>query len=146
MINLKQHTVILLFFCAILFTSCTGNATAIPNLVEGNSFTNQFLTLDSIPTELTETATLNPTWQSGPIWAFQYLIKDNNVIAVYSGDGLLVKWSVDAKDIVATYKLGVFGPKALQFSGNSSLLIGPTGHMIKTNEFTNHSVDYVTGI
>jgi hypothetical protein len=145
MTRMKQY-IVQVFFAVTLLTSCSGNATSVPTPIEGNSFTNVLLPLDSMFAKFAEIIILNPTWQSGPVWAVQYLIKTNNVMGVYGDDGHAVKWSIDTANIDDTYELKVTGPKATQFSADGNLLIGPTGHIFKTNEITNHSVEYIVGI
>lgn len=143
----KQDT-IQLFLVVTLLTSCAGDVTfaSTQSPVEGNSFTNALLPLDSMPAKLNEIMILNLTLQRGPVWAVQYLIETNNVVGVYGDDGRVVKWSLNQENVVLAHELGIVGPKALQFSADGRLLIGPTGHILKTNEFTNRSVEYITGI
>ena len=145
MIRIKQYTA-QLFLVATLLTGCVASYISTPTPVEGNSFTNTFLRLDAMPAQLAEILTLDPTWSSGPVWAVQYLMKTNHVFGVYGEDGRVVRWSLDSENIVVTHELGIAGPKALQFSGDGSILIGPTRRISRVNEYTNRLTDYMTGI
>lgn len=141
-----RHYITGLLIVATL-TGCAFEETkSAPSPASPNTFTANLMPLDSIPTGLTELATLKSTGQSGPVWAIQYSINKNNVFAAYGDDGRVVEWSLNTKKAVATYNLGIVSPKALQFNEDGMMILGATGSVYKESEYTRRPVEYLTGI
>jgi len=146
LIKIFKRFVADLLLLAVL-AGCTSAATPSTHaLEEPNSFTANLLSLDSKPDQLTEIYGLNPTWESGSVWAVQYAIEQNRVYAAYGDDGRVVEWGLDTRKVLVIHKSGIASQQGLQFSDDSKLILGPTGQIAEKSQYTERFNNFISGI
>lgn len=143
--NCRRHLTV--FWVAIALFGCAFNETKpAPTIASTNTFTARLSSLDSMPAGLTELDVINPTWDSGPVWAVQYSINKNAMFGLYGDDGRLVEWYLDTKNIVFAHELRIASSQAVQFSKDGRILLGSTGAIHKESENASSPVEFLTGI